>query len=117
MLDLKHLSNLPDEALVSIETLALLTGQGKSTCWRKFNSEPNYPKAIHLGTRCTKVVLGDIRKYVALKAANGQKNTLVGKKNALAKESINIVEVDPQAGVASICASSDQHKKMSGDKK
>lgn len=80
MLDLTHISKLPDEALVSVQVLALLTGQGVSTVWRKFNTEPDYPAPVHLGPRCTKVVLGNIRQYVAKKAATGTKDLTVGKK-------------------------------------
>ena len=69
MFDLSHVSKLPDEALVSVRVLAGLTGQGVSTVWRKFGNEPGYPKPIKVGTRCTRVNLGDIRAFVAAKAA------------------------------------------------
>lgn len=100
MLDLQYISKLPDEALVSIETLALLTGQGKSTVWRKFHKEPHYPEPIHLGTRCTKVVLGQIRAYISLKAATGQKNLLVGKEKASATEKEYTAATNSQMGAA-----------------
>lgn len=69
MLDLSHISKLPDEALVSVQTLAALTNQGVSTVWRKFSTEPGYPEPIRLGKRCTRVRLGSIRSFIAGKVA------------------------------------------------
>ncbi len=69
MIDLSHISKLPDEALVSIQTLAALTEQGISTVWRKLSTDPDYPEVVHLGTRCTRVRLGEVRKLIANKMA------------------------------------------------
>lgn len=69
MQDLRHIGKLPDEALVPVPVLAALTQQGTSTAWRKLASDPDYPKPIRLGNRCTRVRLGDIRAYIAGRAA------------------------------------------------
>lgn len=69
MQDLRHLENLPNEALVSVAILAAITDQSTSTAWRKLGKEPGYPKPIKLGNRCTRVRMGDIRAFIASKAA------------------------------------------------
>lgn len=63
--DLRQIDQLPDSALVSVQVFAALTGQSVSTVWRKFNNEPGYPTPVRLGTRCTRVKLGDVRGYIA----------------------------------------------------
>ncbi len=65
MQDLRHIDKLPDTALIDVPTFATLTDQGVSTAWRKFASDPSYPKLIRLGTRCTRVRLGDVRALIA----------------------------------------------------
>ena len=65
MKDLRQIDQLPDSALVSVQVFAVLTGQSVSTVWRKFNTEPDYPAPVRLGTRCTRVKLGDVRNYIA----------------------------------------------------
>jgi len=62
---LRHIDDLPDAALISVSTLAVLTGQGVSTVWRKLATDPSYPRPVKLGTRCTRVRLGDARKLLA----------------------------------------------------
>lgn len=67
--DLSHIDKLPDAALIDVPTFALLTDQGVSTAWRKFATDPSYPKLIRLGNKCTRVRLGDYRALIAGRAA------------------------------------------------
>lgn len=67
--NLAYIAGLPDEALVPVPVFAKLTQQGVSTTWRKLGADPTYPKIIKLGTRCTRVRLGDIRAFIAGRAA------------------------------------------------
>lgn len=62
--DHQRITNLPDEALVSVATFAALTQQGISTVWRKLATDPDYPATVRLGNRCTRVRMGDIRKLI-----------------------------------------------------
>ncbi len=68
MQDLRHIDKLPDTALIDVPTFATLINSGVSTTWRKLASDPTYPKLIRLGTRCTRVRLGDVRALIAGRA-------------------------------------------------
>jgi predicted DNA-binding transcriptional regulator AlpA len=68
--DQQRISNLPDEALVSVATFAALTEQSVSTVWRKLATDLDYPATVRLGNRCTRVRMGDIRKLIASKAVS-----------------------------------------------
>ncbi len=63
-----HFDNLPDAALVDIETFARITGSGVSTTWRRLKADPTFPRPTRLGTRCTRFRVGDIRAWLASKA-------------------------------------------------
>lgn len=62
---------LPDGALVDVTALAAYTEQGVSTVWRKVKTDPLHPQPIKLSHRCTRFRVGDIRAYLAAKAAGG----------------------------------------------
>ena len=63
--DLSIIQTMPDDALISIQVFAQLTGQGLSTVWRKIGAgTKGYPKPVYLGTRCTRLKLGDVRKLL-----------------------------------------------------
>ena len=64
-----HFDNLPDSAMVSVKAVSALLGAGDSTIWRRANLEPDFPQPIRLGTKCTRWKVGDIRAFVAAKAA------------------------------------------------
>ncbi len=68
--DHQRITNLPDEALVSVATFAALTDQGISTVWRKLATDPDYPTTVRLGNRCTRVRMGDIRKLIESKVVS-----------------------------------------------
>lgn len=57
--------SLPDSALVSITVIAKLKNTHINTEWRHLASDPQYPKAIRLGARCTRFRVGDVRAYIA----------------------------------------------------
>lgn len=55
---------LPDSALVSIRTVAGVTGVHINTAWRRIQQDPRYPKPIRLSARCTRFKVGDVRSYI-----------------------------------------------------
>jgi predicted DNA-binding transcriptional regulator AlpA len=59
---------LPDEAQVSVKTIAALTGNGVSTIWR-YAKNPDFPKPTKLSARCTRFRVGDVRAWLASKEA------------------------------------------------
>lgn len=58
----------PDEALVDVPVVGALTGSGESTVWSRVKNDPDHPKPIKLSARCTRFRVGDIRRYIRLKA-------------------------------------------------
>ena len=56
-------ADLPDEALVTVKTVAAVTSEGVSTIWRKAQTDPNL-KPIKLGKRCTRFRVGGCRAYM-----------------------------------------------------
>lgn len=67
--NLRHLDTLPDSALISIQTFAKLLDAGLSTTWRNLANNPDFPRTVKLGTRCTRVRLGDVRRLLEKGAA------------------------------------------------
>lgn len=57
----RHFDQLPDSAVVSMDTLCAVLGIGRSSGWRRTKTEPGFPKPIRLGHRCTRFRVGDIR--------------------------------------------------------
>lgn len=55
---------LPDEAMTDIQGIAAVTNRAISTTWRVAATDPNFPKAIHLSTRCTRYKVGDVRRWL-----------------------------------------------------
>lgn len=67
MKDLRNADTLPDCALVDVQMTTGLLGTSVSTGWRKIKTDPDFPKPIRLGARCTRFRMGDIRAYIASK--------------------------------------------------
>lgn len=63
MKDLSNVEHMPDDALVSVSTVAKLIEQSNSSVWRRLD-KPDFLKRIRLGKRCTRVRLGDVRKWL-----------------------------------------------------
>jgi predicted DNA-binding transcriptional regulator AlpA len=66
-IDLTKFGQLPDDALISMATVAAVCGVGISTAWRYAAHDKTFPPAIKLSKRCTRRRLGDIRAYIAAK--------------------------------------------------
>jgi hypothetical protein len=62
---LKGFDALPDTALVDVPTSAAVMGKGESTFWKDAKDRPDHPKVIKLSTRCARVQVGDLRRYLA----------------------------------------------------
>ena len=60
----KQFDDLPDDALIDVESIARLTGLGVSTTWRKVKTDPRFPALVRLGKRCTRARVGDVRRYL-----------------------------------------------------
>jgi predicted DNA-binding transcriptional regulator AlpA len=66
--NVSHFDALPNAALVSIQALSAINGQGVSTLWRHCKQDPDFPKPIRLSPGCTRFNVGEIRAYLAKKA-------------------------------------------------
>lgn len=60
---------LPDETFVPVKVFPVIAGIAVSTAWRRAKLEPDFPKPVRLGSRCTRFRLGDIRRFLAERAA------------------------------------------------
>lgn len=67
--NVSHFDTLPNAALISIKALAAVQGQGVSTLWRHCKQDPDFPRPIRLSAGCTRFNVGEIRAYLAKKAA------------------------------------------------
>lgn len=57
---------LPDTALVDVPTSAAVMGKGESSFWQAVkDKKPGHPQVIKLSTRCARVRVGEIRRYLA----------------------------------------------------
>ncbi len=65
MFDPEKFDSLPDSALVPITAFRPLAGIAPSTAWRRTSLEPDFPKPVRLGNRCTRFRVGDIRAFLA----------------------------------------------------
>lgn len=68
-MDLKNFDSLPDSALVPVTAFRALAGIAPSTVWRRTSLEPDFPKPVRLGAKCTRFRVGDIRRLLAGNAA------------------------------------------------
>lgn len=71
--NVSHFDTLPNAALISIKALAAVNGQGVSTLWRHCKEDPEFPRPIRLSPGCTRFNVGEIRAYLAKKAAASAK--------------------------------------------
>ncbi|OOG57452.1 AlpA family phage regulatory protein [Polaromonas sp. C04] len=67
--DVSHFDQLPDAALVPVKAFSAVMDAGDSTIWRRAKTEPDFPQPIRLGTKCTRWKVGDIRAFIAARAA------------------------------------------------
>jgi predicted DNA-binding transcriptional regulator AlpA len=67
--DVSHFDKLPDAALVPVKAFSAVMDAGDSTIWRRAKTEPDFPQPIRLGTKCTRWKVGDIRAFIAARAA------------------------------------------------
>ncbi|MBB5189598.1 putative DNA-binding transcriptional regulator AlpA [Silvimonas terrae] len=65
---LQQFDDLPDSALVSINTLSAYLERGVSTIWRDIKTDPAFPRPIRLSARCTRFSVGAVRIYLSQKA-------------------------------------------------
>lgn len=63
--NISNFSNLPDEAMVTVKTVATLLEQAPVTVWRRAKNDPTFPKPKRLGNRCTRWRAGDIRAFMS----------------------------------------------------
>ena len=67
--NISNFGSLPDEALSSMKDLSVIMGMGESTGWFRLKNDPDFPKPIRLSAKCTRFRVGDVRAYIAKKAA------------------------------------------------
>lgn len=63
--NISHFSTLPDEAMVTVKTVAALLEQATVTVWRRSKREADFPKPRKFGSRCTRWRAGDVRAFLA----------------------------------------------------
>lgn len=68
-LDISNFDRLPDQAMVPTGVFAAVIDVGESTVWRRTKFEPDFPKPIRIGIRCTRWRVGDIRAFIKSRAA------------------------------------------------
>lgn len=56
--------SVPD-AFLSLRTAALAAELSVATLYRKAKTDPNFPKLIKIGVRCTRVRAGDLTAWLA----------------------------------------------------
>ena len=56
--------NLSNDALIDGRTLAALRDRSESATWEDLRVDPAAPKTIKLTPRCTRVRVGDARRWV-----------------------------------------------------
>ena len=61
--DITQFDQLSNSALVSIKTVAMMTGEGISTVWRKARTDTRLTP-VRLGNRCTRYRVGGVRAYM-----------------------------------------------------
>lgn len=61
---IENLNRLPDDAVVSVAAWPMLAGISVSTAWYRAAKDPEFPKPVRLGERCTRWRLGDIRRFL-----------------------------------------------------
>lgn len=66
-INISQFGQLPDEAQVSVKTIAALTGNGVSTVWRYASTDPTFPRPTKLSPRCTRFRVGEVRAWLAKK--------------------------------------------------
>jgi predicted DNA-binding transcriptional regulator AlpA len=49
--------------------MTTILGMGESTGWLRVKKDKSFPQPIRLSAKCTRFRVGDIRAYVATKAA------------------------------------------------
>jgi len=67
--NVSHFDQLPDSAMVPVKSFSAVLDAGASTIWRRAKTEPDFPQPVRLGTKCTRWKVGDIRAFIAAKAA------------------------------------------------
>jgi predicted DNA-binding transcriptional regulator AlpA len=63
--NVSHFDQLPDSAMVPVKAFSAMLDAGDSTIWRRAKNEPDFPKPIRLGTKCTRWNVGQIRSFIA----------------------------------------------------
>lgn len=67
--NISHFDLLPDSAMVTVKAFSAMLDAGDSTVWRRAKNEPDFPQPFRLGSKCTRWKMGDIRAFIAGKAA------------------------------------------------
>ena len=67
--NVSHFDQLPDSAMVPVKSFSAVLNAGDSTIWRRAKAEPDFPQPIRLGVKCTRWKVGDIRAFIAARAA------------------------------------------------
>ena len=62
--NVSHFDLLPDSAMVTVKAFSAVLDAGDSTVW-----QPDFPQPYRLGSKCTRWKVGDIRAFIAGKAA------------------------------------------------
>lgn len=56
------------DALLTLKTASAVAGISESTIYRKSAADPNFPKLIRLGRRCTRIRSADLAAWVRAQA-------------------------------------------------
>lgn len=76
-----NFADLPDEGRVSIQVVAIVTGRSKASIWRDV-AAGRLPAPVKAGPRCTRWVVGDLRRHLAGTTSQTQAAAHEGQKAA-----------------------------------
>lgn len=62
----RNFETMPDSARIDVTAVSILTGRSKASVWRDVQAK-RLPAPVRSGLRCTRWVVGEIRKALQVK--------------------------------------------------
>jgi predicted DNA-binding transcriptional regulator AlpA len=67
-LSVRNFDDMPNSARIDVNTVSIITGRSKASVWRDVKAK-RLPEPVRSGLRCTRWIVGDLRKALAGDAA------------------------------------------------
>jgi hypothetical protein len=65
----RDFNELPDEALVDVRSFSAVLGVGETSGWKILANDPDAPKKVRLSPGCTRLQVGDARRFIRSKVS------------------------------------------------